>query len=212
MLLNSERSESAPYSPYNASPHREQSTETSPRIDENDRSLPLLVTKAYRHRLLGEFELRTLNRFVPFITLTYSHELEPEVAPTPSSVPSLLSSSNVGQVSISGVRPSWTDVRVDGMDANDPVFRYSPAGHPRALSGIERIHGDPHPGANLQCGVRQEWGQRHRHGNQVLPLLPPAVEDSKARDSQGVIGVRTWPNLLNRKLTTYLKLQFQELP
>ena len=78
---------------------------------------------------------------MPFITLTYSHELEPEVAPTPSSVPSLLSSSNVGQVSISGVRPSWTDVRVDGMDANDPVFRYSPAGHPRALSGIERIHG-----------------------------------------------------------------------
>src|SRR5215475_14734601 len=59
-----------------APPHGEKSTETSSRIDENDRNLPLLVTKAYRHRLFGEFEVRTLNRFVPFIALTYSHELE----------------------------------------------------------------------------------------------------------------------------------------
>src|SRR5580704_13328923 len=47
--------------------------------------------------------------------------LEPGVAPTPSSAPSLLSSGNAGRVAIDGMRPSWTDVRIDGMDANDPL-------------------------------------------------------------------------------------------
>jgi hypothetical protein len=50
------------------------------------------------------------------------------VAPTPSSAPSLLSNGKAGQVSINGMRPSWTNVLIDGMDANDPVFGYSPAG------------------------------------------------------------------------------------
>jgi len=54
--------------------------------------------------------------------------LEPGVAPTPSTAPSLLSSGKVGQVSINGMRPSWTNVLIDGMDANDPVFGFSPAG------------------------------------------------------------------------------------
>jgi len=35
-------------------------------------------------------------------------------------------------VSINGMRPSWTNVLIDGMDANDPVFGYSPA----AASGL----------------------------------------------------------------------------
>src|SRR5215813_7978667 len=39
--------------------------------------------------------------------------LEPGVAPTPSSAPSLLSSGKAGQISINGMRPSWTDVRID---------------------------------------------------------------------------------------------------
>src|SRR5215831_3789953 len=54
--------------------------------------------------------------------------LEPGVAPAPNSAPSLLSAGKGGQVAINGMRPSWTNVLIDGMDANDPVFGYSPAG------------------------------------------------------------------------------------
>ena len=65
--------------------------------------------------------------------------LEPGVAPTPSSAPSLLSSAKAGQVSITGARPSWTDVLIDGMDANDPVFGYSPAGASGLLLGLNEF-------------------------------------------------------------------------
>src|SRR5215475_10585520 len=54
--------------------------------------------------------------------------LEPGVVPAPNSAPSLLSAGKGGQASINGMRPSWTNVLIDGMDANDPVFGYSPAG------------------------------------------------------------------------------------
>ena len=54
--------------------------------------------------------------------------LVPGVAPTPSSAPSLLSNGKAGQTSVNGMRPSWTNVLIDGMDVNDPVFGYSPAG------------------------------------------------------------------------------------
>jgi Carboxypeptidase regulatory-like domain/TonB dependent receptor len=65
--------------------------------------------------------------------------LEPGVAPTPSSAPSLLSSGKAGQVSIDGMRPSWTDVLIDGMDANDPVFGYSPAGASGLFLGLNEF-------------------------------------------------------------------------
>lgn len=65
--------------------------------------------------------------------------LEPGVAPTPSSGPSLLSSGKAGQVSMDGARPSWTDVRIDGMDANDPVFGYSPAGASGLFLGLNEF-------------------------------------------------------------------------
>jgi hypothetical protein len=65
--------------------------------------------------------------------------LEPGVARTPSSAPSLLSSGNAGQVSIDGMRPSWTDVRIDGMDANDPLFGYSPAGASGLFLGLNEF-------------------------------------------------------------------------
>jgi len=39
-------------------------------------------------------------------------------------------------VSINGMRPSWTNVLIDGMDANDPVFGYSPAGASGLFLGI----------------------------------------------------------------------------
>ena len=62
--------------------------------------------------------------------------LEPGVAPAPNSAPSLLSAGKGGQVSINGMRPSWTNVLIDGMDANDPVFGYSPAGASGLFLGI----------------------------------------------------------------------------
>jgi Carboxypeptidase regulatory-like domain/TonB dependent receptor len=65
--------------------------------------------------------------------------LEPGVAPTPSSAPSLLSNGKVGQVSINGMRPSWTNVLIDGMDANDPVFGFSPAGASGLFLGLNEL-------------------------------------------------------------------------
>src|SRR6267143_139299 len=63
--------------------------------------------------------------------------LVPGVAPTPSSAPSLLSNGKAGQVSVNGVRPSGTYVLIDGMDANDPVFGYSPAGASGIFLGLD---------------------------------------------------------------------------
>jgi len=65
--------------------------------------------------------------------------LEPGVAPTPSSAPSLLSTGKAGQMSINGMRPSWTNVLIDGMDANDPVFGYSPAGASGLFLGLNEF-------------------------------------------------------------------------
>src|SRR4029077_10811356 len=63
--------------------------------------------------------------------------LVPGVAPTPSSAPSLLSNGKAGQVSVNGMRPSWTNVLIDGMDANDPVFGYSPGGASGLFLGLD---------------------------------------------------------------------------
>jgi len=63
----------------------------------------------------------------------------PGVAPTPSSAPSVLSNGTTGQVAINGMRPSWTDVRIDGMDANDPVFGYSPGGASGLFLGLNEF-------------------------------------------------------------------------
>jgi hypothetical protein len=64
---------------------------------------------------------------------------EPGVVSTPSSAPSLLSSGRGGQVSINGMRPGWTNVLIDGMDANDPVFGYSPAGASGLFLGLNEF-------------------------------------------------------------------------
>ncbi len=65
--------------------------------------------------------------------------LEPGVLPTPSSAPSLLSEGNGGQVSVNGMRPSWTSVLIDGMDVSDPVFGYSPAGASGLFLGLNEF-------------------------------------------------------------------------
>src|SRR5580704_18112985 len=65
--------------------------------------------------------------------------LEPGVAPNPSSAPSLLSNGKVGQVAINGIRPSMTNALIDGMDATDPVFGYSPAGASGFSLGLNEL-------------------------------------------------------------------------
>ena len=65
--------------------------------------------------------------------------LAPGVAPTPSSAPSLLSNGKAQQVSIDGVRPSSTNVLIDGLDANDPVFGFSPAGASGLFLGLNEL-------------------------------------------------------------------------
>ena len=65
--------------------------------------------------------------------------LVPGVVPNPNSAPSLLSNGKVGQVSISGTRPSMTNVLIDGMDATDPVFGFSPAGASGFFLGLNEL-------------------------------------------------------------------------
>src|SRR6201997_305684 len=65
--------------------------------------------------------------------------LEPGVVPTPSAAPSLLSNGKTGQVAINGMRPSWTNVLIDGMDANDPVLGFSPAGASGLFLGLDEL-------------------------------------------------------------------------
>jgi len=79
------------------------------------------ISEAIAERSLTELPLNGHDLFKATI-------LEPGVAPTPSSAPSLLSDGKANQVSVDGMRPTWTNVLVDGMDANDPVFGFSPAG------------------------------------------------------------------------------------
>jgi hypothetical protein len=65
--------------------------------------------------------------------------LEPGVAPDPGSAPSLLSSGRTAQVAINGIRPSMTNVLIDGMDATDPVWGFSPAGASGFFLGLNEL-------------------------------------------------------------------------
>jgi outer membrane receptor for ferrienterochelin and colicin len=64
---------------------------------------------------------------------------EPGVAAAPSSGPSFLSSGKGGQVSINGMRPSWTVLMIDGMDAREPVCGYSPSGASGLFLGLNEM-------------------------------------------------------------------------
>jgi hypothetical protein len=67
--------------------------------------------------------------------------LEPGVTPDPASAPSLLSSGKTAQVAINGVRPSMTNVLIDGMDATDPVWGFAPAGASGFFLGLDELAG-----------------------------------------------------------------------
>jgi hypothetical protein len=90
--------------------------------------------------------------------------LEPGVVPTPSSAPSLLSNGKTGQVSINGMRPSWTNVLVDGMDANDPVFGYSPAGASGLFLGLNES-------AEVRVLTQTFSAEYGRNGGGVIELV-----------------------------------------
>ena len=64
---------------------------------------------------------------------------EPGVTPDPGSAPSLLSSGKTAQVAINGIRPSMTNVLIDGMDATDPVWGFSPAGASGFFLGLDGL-------------------------------------------------------------------------
>jgi hypothetical protein len=65
--------------------------------------------------------------------------LEPGVAPASSAAPSLISNGRTGQTAINGMRPNWTNVTIDGMDANEPVFGYSPSGASGLFLGLDGL-------------------------------------------------------------------------
>ena len=65
--------------------------------------------------------------------------LEPGVAPTPNAAPSLVSNGKFGQVAINGMRPGWTNVTLDGMDANETFFGQSPAGASGLFLGLSEL-------------------------------------------------------------------------
>jgi hypothetical protein len=114
--------------------------------------------------------------------------LEPGVAPTPNSAPSLLSNGNGGQVSINGARPSWTNVLIDGMDANDPVFGYSPAGASGLFLGLDDFaevrvvthtagpEYGPYGGGVIEATTKS--GTNHYHGS-LFELHRDASLDAK---------------------------------
>ncbi len=65
--------------------------------------------------------------------------LEPGVAPNPSSAPSFLSNGKSGQVAINGIRSNMTNVLIDGIDATDPVWGYSPGGASGFFLGLNEF-------------------------------------------------------------------------
>ncbi len=90
--------------------------------------------------------------------------LEPGVAPNPSSGPSLLSSGKSGQVAINGIRPSMTNVLIDGVDATDPVFGYSPAGASGFFLGLNEL-------AEVRVLTQTFNAEYGGHGGAVIEMI-----------------------------------------
>ena len=90
--------------------------------------------------------------------------LEPGVSPSPSSAPSLLSNGKAGQVAMNGMRPSWTNVQIDGMDANDPVFGFSPAGASGLFLGLNEL-------AEVRVLTQTYSAEYGRNGGGVIEMV-----------------------------------------
>ena len=152
-------------------------TATATAIDNTTSTVSGLV----REQSLAELPLNGRDLFQAAV-------LEPGVAPTPSSAPSLLSSGKAGQVSINGMRPSSPNLLIDGIDANDPVFGFSPAGASGLLLGLDELAEvrvlTQTPGAEYGRGgggVIEEVtksGSNHFHGS-LFELHRSAALDAK---------------------------------
>ena len=90
--------------------------------------------------------------------------LEPGVAPDPSSAPSLLSSGKTAQVAINGIRPSMTNVLIDGMDATDPVWSFSPAGASGLFLGLDEL-------AQVNVLTQTFSAEYGGHGGAVIDMI-----------------------------------------
>jgi hypothetical protein len=90
------------------------------------------ISEAILDRSLDELPLNGRDLFQAAL-------LEPGVAPASSAAPSLISNGRTGQTAINGMRPNWTNVTIDGMDANEPVFGYSPSGASGLFLGLDGL-------------------------------------------------------------------------
>ncbi|MGB7170342.1 MAG: carboxypeptidase regulatory-like domain-containing protein, partial [Acidobacteriaceae bacterium] len=90
--------------------------------------------------------------------------LEPGVAPDPGSAPSLLSSGKTAQVAIDGIRPSMTNVLIDGMDATDPVWGNSPAGASGFFLGLDEL-------AQVRVLTQTFNAEYGGHGGAVIEMI-----------------------------------------
>jgi len=90
--------------------------------------------------------------------------LEPGVAPTPNSAPSLFSNGKTGQVSINGMRPTMTNVLIDGMDATDPVYGFSPAGASGFFLGLNEL-------AEVRVLAQTFNAEYGGHGGAVIEMI-----------------------------------------
>ena len=105
--------------------------------------------------------------------------LEPGVAPNPSSAPSLLSSGKSGQVAINGIRPSMTNVLIDGMDATDPVWGYSPAGASGFFLGLNEL-------AEVRVLTQTFNAEYGGHGGAVIDMINQVRQQPISRIFVGI--------------------------
>ena len=90
--------------------------------------------------------------------------LEAGAAPNPSSAPSLLSNGKAGQVSINGIRANMINVLIDGMDASDPVWGYSPAGASGFFLGLDEL-------TEVRILTQTFNAQYGRHGGALIEMI-----------------------------------------
>ena len=90
--------------------------------------------------------------------------LEPGVVADPGSAPSLLSNGTAGQVAINGIRPNMTNVLIDGIDATDPVWGYSPAGASGFFLGLNEL-------AEVRVLAQTFEAEYGGHGGAVIEMI-----------------------------------------
>ena len=132
--------------------------------------------------------------------------LEPGVAPNPSSAPSLLSNGKSGQVAINGIRPNMTNVLIDGMDATDPVWGYSPAGASGFFLGLNEL-------AEVRVLTQTFNAEYGGHGGAVIEMISKSGSNQfhgslweLHRDAS--LDAKNYFDLGNRPIPAFVRNQF----